>query len=234
MTTRRRPPFLSDAELDANLDDLLQEVIRARVCWEGWWTLKTRNYRGKYPDVFAEYSEYFRVAIHSHFAALVLALWRLFDPANDAINLRTIRSRIGPRQNFPSAALRSYGNCLRAIDPLLRRLEIVRHKFLAHRDVAYTIERIFKEANLKYRDLATLVNGALELVNMLRAARNRGTYRFTNRTSGDLVRLVRCLHAQQNRPSTLRPLQSLATKAQRRTATLSDIRNGAAQGRAGA
>lgn len=225
MTNRRRPSFLSDAELDVKLDDLLQEVIRARACWEAWWTLKTRNYRGKYPDVFAEYSEYFRTAIHSHFAALVLALWRLFDPANDATSLRTIRSRIGPRQDFPPAALRSYGNRVRSVDPLLKRLEIVRHKFLAHRDAAYTIELIFKEADLKYHDLTTLVNGALELVNVLRAQRKRGTYRFMNRTSRDLVRLVRRLHEHSNRPSPFRPLQCLPRSDAGPSATMLRVEN---------
>jgi hypothetical protein len=39
--------------------------------------MKGRRYRGKYSGVFGRYSEYFKVAIHSHFTARVLAVWRL-------------------------------------------------------------------------------------------------------------------------------------------------------------
>jgi hypothetical protein len=180
--------------------------------------------------VFDEYSEYFGVAIHSHFTALVLALWRLFDPASDVISLKTIRSRIGPRQDFPQAVLRSYTSGIRFADPLLKKLEIVRHKFLAHRDAAYTIERTFKEADFKYGDLATLVDSALKLVNVLRAERGRGSYRFPNRTSANLVRLIRCLHGQETRTS-LRPLEALAWSEAQQAVTASSIKNGGSQGR---
>ena len=133
----------------------------------------------------------------------MLALWRLFDPASDAISLTTIRSRIGPRLDFSRAALRSYADGIRSVEPLLKKLEFVPHKFLAHRDAAYTIERIFKEADFRYRDLATLVDKALAFVNVLRAERKRGTYRFSNRTSRDLVRIVRRLHDARESPFVL-------------------------------
>src|SRR2546428_10433302 len=103
---------LSDAELDANLEALRQDVWRAHTCWEAWWSMKARPYRSKYNEIFSDYSDYFAVAIHSHFSALVLALWRLHDPDAPAINLQTLSGRMGLRQDITVETLREYRNRL--------------------------------------------------------------------------------------------------------------------------
>lgn len=135
---------LTDEELDTNLEALRQDVYRARACWEAWWSMKARPYRGKYNEVFAEYSDYFATAIHSHFSALVLALWRLYDPDSPVISLQTLPGRVGLRGDITPGTLRQYRERLRSIRSSVSGLERLRHKFLAHRDPSYTVERALR------------------------------------------------------------------------------------------
>ena len=189
-----QPRFLGDSELDRNLEALREEVWRARVCWEAWWVMKGRRYRGKYHSVFEQYSDYFKVAIHSHFTALVMAIWRLHDSDPPGISLQTITGRIGPRPDIAQETLQQYRGRIRSIRPLVVGLETIRHKFLAHRDPAYTVERAFREANLKYRDLRRVVDNSLDLVNILLRARRLGSLSFDNSITADTVRVIRRLH----------------------------------------
>lgn len=156
--------------------------------------MKGRRYRGKYSGVFERYSDYFKVAIHSHFTALVLAVWRLHDPEPGTLSLQTIPGRMGPRPDVPRQTLHDYRDRLRSIRPLVTGLETIRHKFLAHRDPAYTVERAFAEANLKYLDLRRVVDASLHLVNILLRARRLGTLSFDNSVTADTVRVIRRLH----------------------------------------
>src|SRR2546427_7316510 len=185
---------LSDDELDANLEALRQDVHRARMSWEAWWSMKDRRYRGKYNKVFDEYSDYFKVAIHSHFSALVLALWRLHDPDSPAISLQTLPGRLGVRGDVTSDTLRQYRENLRSIRAVVSGLERLRHKFFAHRDPGYTVERAFGEANLKYGDLRKAVEASTALLNMFLRARRRGILEFTRLMDGATIRLIRDLH----------------------------------------
>src|SRR2546425_2339978 len=185
---------LSDDELDANLEALRQDVHRARMSWEAWWSMKDRRYRGKYNKVFDEYSDYFAVAIHSHFSALVLALWRLHDPDAPAINLQTLSGRMGLRQDIPVETLREYRNRLRSVRTLVAGLHTIRHKFFAHRNPGYTVEQAFKEANLKYGDLRRLVDTSTASLNVLLRARRLGRLTFIRPMDGATVRLIRVLH----------------------------------------
>lgn len=194
MTPRALPTFLTNHELDRGLKALREEVWRARGCWEAWWAMKGRRYRGKYASVFETHSDYFKVAIHSHFSALVLAVWRLHDRDSAAISLQTVSGRMGPRPDVPQHTLTDYRRRLRSIRHLVSGLETIRHKVLAHRDPGYSVERAFTEASLKYRDLRQVVDTSLGLVNLLLHARRLGTLRFDNSVTADTVRVIRRLH----------------------------------------
>ena len=156
--------------------------------------MRGRRYRGKYSGVFERYSDYFSVAIQSHFTASVLAVWRLHDPGAGAVSLQTVPGRMGPRSDIPQATLREYRRRLRSIRAVVSGFETIRHKFLAHRDPEYTVERAFKEAKLKYRDLGQVVDASLGLVNLLLRARRLGTISFDNSVTTDTVRVIRRLH----------------------------------------
>ena len=213
MTNGAGSMALTDVELDANLEALRQDVYRARACWEAWWSMKARPYRGKYNEVFAEYSDYFAVAIHSHFSALVLALWRLYDPDPPAISLLTLPGRIGLRGDIAADTLRQYRERLRSIRSVVSGLERLRHKFFAHRDPGYTVERAFKEASLKYGDLRKVVDASRALLNtFLRARRRR--LDFARPMDGATVRLIRHLHQHSACTSNI-PVQRSAARVAR-------------------
>lgn len=194
MSPRGLPAFLTDEELDRGLKALREEVWRARGCWEAWWAMKGRRYRGKYVDVFEHYGDYFKVAIHSHFSALVLAVWRLHDRGSAAISLQTVSDRMGPRPDVPQSTLLEYRRRLRSIRHAVSGLETIRHKVLAHRDPGYTVERAFTEASMKFRDLRQVVDISLGLVNLLLHARRLGTLSFDNSVTADTIRVIRRLH----------------------------------------
>jgi HEPN superfamily AbiU2-like protein len=156
--------------------------------------MKARPYRSRYNETFSDYSDYFTVAMHSHFSALVLALWRLHDPDAPAISLQTLPGRMGLRPAIPVEMLRTYRDRLRPVRTIVTGLHTIRHKFFAHRDPGYTVEQAFKEAGLKYGDLKKLVDASAASLNLLLRARRLGPLTFARPMDGATVRLIRVLH----------------------------------------
>jgi len=66
---------------DLTIKELQDAAIAAGLNYEIWWALKST--RPKYIDVFNRYLGYFSVAIHAHFVALLVALYRIYETRND-------------------------------------------------------------------------------------------------------------------------------------------------------
>lgn len=87
-----------------------------------------------------------------------------------------------------------YRTRLRSVRDIVAGLQTIRHKFFAHRDPGYSVERAFKEAKLKYGDLRKVVDVSVGLLNTLLDARRLGTLDFDRPVAGDTVRVIRHLH----------------------------------------
>lgn len=194
---------------DEKLDELFQELLRARDTYEAWWNLKNRKVRPKYVDTMNVYSEYFVVAVHSHFVAMLMALFRLFDTDKKALSIPTLLASIQSEPGFPAAVRTKVTAALERAQPSIDKVKLLRDKVFAHRDRSYSYERAFREAGLTANEVRRLTERTLRIVDDLMRARNKGVYStFEHKTERDLLAMLRDLHAYRR--------QNVASKRKRR------------------
>ncbi len=182
---------------DQKIDELMQDLLRARAAYEAWWNLRDKRIRSKYTETMNTYVDYFRIAIHSHFVAMLMALFRLYDKEDTL----SIAGQINALQSVPgiSRTLRlRLKRALARAQPSAEKIRNLRNKVFAHRDRAYTYERAFREAHLSPKEVRRLIERTLRMLNALSAARNKPTHTFGRHTERDLRHLLRDLHGVQD------------------------------------
>lgn len=181
------------------VEELFQDVLRARDTYEAWWNLKNTTVLPKYEETMDAYSEYFGVAIHSHFVAMLLALFRLFDDHQQALSLPRIIVSLQSQPQIPSGLKQKLATQLAAAQPLITKIRLLRDKVFAHRDRAYSYERAFSEAGLTADEVAALIDTAGDMVNDLLHTEGKGTLTFERRTERDLLRVLADLDKLRSR-----------------------------------
>lgn len=179
---------------DEKLEELSQEVLRARATYEAWWTLKSKKIRPKFVRTMNLYSEYFRVAIHSHFVAMLMVLFRMYDSDAKALSLPCLIRSLKCERSLPKDRQLKFERAIKGAEPTMKKTRLLRDKVFAHHDRPYTYERAFREANLSANEVRRLIERSLRIVNLLRKDKGMKIYIFQKSTEHDLLALLGDLH----------------------------------------
>jgi hypothetical protein len=182
---------------DEKLEELFQDVLRARDTYEAWWNLKSDKVRPKYVDTMNRYLGYFRVAIHSHFVAMIMALCRLYDTDKKALSIPRLVASLQSEPSVSQSVAQNAEGAIAAAKASIMKIRHLRDKVFGHRDRSYTYERAFDEAGLSGDEVRNLIDKTLQIINGLLKARNKGTYEFEHYTERDLLKLLDDLHSAQ-------------------------------------
>jgi hypothetical protein len=181
---------------DEKLEELFQDLMRARDTYEAWWNLKNEEVRPKYVEAMNRYSEYFIVALHSHFVAMLMALFRLYDDTNPkALSIPRFLVSAQSEPNMPREVRERAEAGLQRVAPVVKKIRLLRDKVFAHRDRSYTYERALEEVDLTPDEIGQLTDDTLVIINGLMKARKKGTYEFEHKTKRDLLKLLADLHS---------------------------------------
>lgn len=179
---------------DEKLEELFQDLMRARDTYEAWWNLKNEEVRPRYVDTMNRYFHYFSVAVHSHFVAMLMALFRLYDTDREALSLPRLIVSIQSEPSMPrEVALRAEA-ALKRTEPTVKKIRHLRDKVFAHRDRSYTYERAFDEVGLTPDEVGQLTEDTLATINDLMRTRNKGVYEFEHYTRQHTLAMLRDLH----------------------------------------
>jgi hypothetical protein len=154
--------------LDRQIDRLAQHVIRARLFLDLWFYFEEHDSRTKIFDTMDKYSDFFRFAPHAYFVAHVVYIAGVFEQRNDTINFGAIARRAQDDGRFDETkfvALRT------AAAPIAKKAIILRHNAVAHRTNRMSYDEVFDLAKITPAELRELTDSALELCNLLLAAR---------------------------------------------------------------
>jgi hypothetical protein len=142
--------------------DLLTEVrndlIEARHHFEVSRTYMHKRTRQKYRELFLVYRDFFRCGLLGHFAAMVIALGRVFDSNPKNIGLACVLQAAPNLQNIE-------GEKLRRVRTIWHEHAIhLRHEVVAHRPSASTIEDSLKRANISLNDIGKFITLSRQLI----------------------------------------------------------------------
>jgi hypothetical protein len=175
---------------DEKLEEVFQELCRARKTYEAWWNLRNTKVWSRYLHAMNVYSEYFRVAVHSHFVAMLMALFRLYDTDRRALSLPRLVAALQSEPAVPRAVRLTAERSVARSQPTLDKMRVLRDKVFAHHDRAYSHERAFREAKLTGNEVRRILDRSLRAVNLLMEVRGKGTYSFGCHTQKHLLRML--------------------------------------------
>lgn len=184
---------------DEKLEELFQDTMRARDTYEAWWYMKNTDVRPTYVDTMNHYSEYFVVAVHSHFVAMLMTLFRLYDKSKDALSIPGLLVSAQSEPRIPQEVAQRANAELELIEPVIKKIKLLRDKVFAHRDRSYTYERAFEEVGLTPDEVGKLTEVTLAIINSLTHALDKSTYEFEHKTKRDLLKLLGDLHTFQSK-----------------------------------
>lgn len=186
------------ASFDRHLEELVQTVKAGRANFDIWWVYKNGQDRNKYLEVLNYYLEFFRVSIHAHWVAMLMALYKLYDKRKDSIGIQDLIGGAKQIPNFPQDIVEPIQVNLNLALPLWEKVRILQHKLFAHRDKALNYDETFKSAKITADDLRLLTDHSLEILNLISYFRHKTTYRFSNCHAKDTYKLLEALQVVQH------------------------------------
>jgi hypothetical protein len=188
---------MNSSSIDQHLEELLQTVKAARANYDIWWAYKKD--RPKYVDVLNEYLEFFRVSIHAHFVAMLMALYKLYDKRSDSIGVDALIEEALADAEFTKDDSEKIARYLDLAKPISEKVKVLRHKLFAHRDRKFDYDDTFSAVQIKYDDFRDLTEYTINILNIVLYSRKKTTWRFENCHRMDAYRVLDALRSLQKK-----------------------------------
>ena len=184
-----------NAEIERYTKELQHTAKTAGFNYDIWWVYRGSGTRPKYTKTMNRYGLHFQTAIHAHFIALLVELYRLYETRSDTFNIPSLLKLLKTEGQLPSATLKSLNAHFAEAKPLWVKVNILRNKAFGHHSTAHTTAQVFKEAAVTPNDLRDLVRKTKQLLNEITQAAARTTHAFNLEAAEDTLRLLEDLKA---------------------------------------
>lgn len=181
---------------DAEIKELQDAATTASLNYDVWWVLRGNETRPKYVDVMNRYRLYFHAAIGAHFAALLLALYRLYETRTDTHNIPKFLDRLKADGALKVDDIESLQAQYAVAKPLWIKVSILRNNVYGHRALDLDIEEAFEKAGIAPNDFRDLVAHTKELLNDLTLKLRDSTHAFNLSATRDTLKLLDALNAK--------------------------------------
>lgn len=185
----------NSSKVDRHLEELLQTVKAARANYDIWWAYKKD--RPKYVDVLNEYLEFFRVSIHAHFVAMLMALYKIYDKRSDSIGICALLDEAFADSEFTTEEKEKINTNLALAKPISEKVKTLRHKLFAHRDRKLDYDDTFSSVQITYDDFKNLTDYTMNILNIVLYSRQKTTWRFEGSHTRDTYKMLDALHSRQ-------------------------------------
>src|SRR5262249_34437624 len=144
-----------------------------------WWVYSGAGNREQYLEVLNRFPMFFQTGIHAHFVALVIALARLFEARRDTINVPALVKLLGSK--LSNAEKRRIEALIAEALPLWKKVTLIRSNVFAHRNNTWSVEELFRKADLTPNGVRQLIKLSKEIVNALSHNFDRSGHAFNLR-----------------------------------------------------
>jgi hypothetical protein len=177
-------------KIDNYIGALQQAVGVAGLNYEVWWTFKQGLSRKKYVDTMNNYTMYFQSAIHAHFVAMLISLYRLYENKKDTINIPQLRRLIQKHDPFSPQTEAQITALYDEAILLWKKVAILRNAAFGHQTNKLSVSDVFKKANVTPNELHDLWEITKKLINKTTRAWNRSSHAFNLGAREDTERLL--------------------------------------------
>jgi len=180
-------------EVALNVAELAEAVRLASLNFDVWWVYTAKDSRNQYIGAMNKYPTFFRMSIHAHVVAIVIALYRIFETRKDTYNVRRLVALLEENHVIAEPERAKVNQLLREAQPPWRKITIVRSDVFAHRKKGSTVEQSFKKAHLSPNEMRHLIELSKDIVNTLSHAFDRSSFAFNLNAEGDTKRMLDAL-----------------------------------------
>jgi hypothetical protein len=179
-----------------NLDEVKEAVDDASRNFDIWWVYRAKGSHEQYVDVLNQYPLFFETAIHAHFVALFIALYRVFETRPDTMNVSGVLGLL--QRHLSGQEKHQVDDLIKKAKPLWVKVAIVRSEVFAHRSKTLTVEKSLDKAKLSPNELRELIGLCKKIVNCLSHSFDRSSFAFPD-AEGDTRRLLDVLKGYKPR-----------------------------------
>lgn len=178
---------------EERLDELAQTANRADLHYTIWWIYK--HERLAYAEVMNEFLGFFRASLGAHFVAMLVELYKLLESRSDTVSLKSLLEEAERSSELDSETLDGLRKKVAGLEPMRRKVALLRHKLFAHRDSQLSYDSVLASANVTPDEFIDLIDRAFDILNAVFAYRRMGTWPRDHRTRRDTHRLLDTLVA---------------------------------------
>lgn len=145
--------------------ELRQAASHAALNYEIWWVYKSSETRPVYIDTMNRYPIFFHTAIHAHFVAMIIALYRIFETREDTHNFRGLLRELVNEFDADNSDVQTFRERYRDLKPTWVKISKLRNNAFGHRNSEATIKEVFAEVAVSPNEFRDFIIQTQELLN---------------------------------------------------------------------
>ncbi|OOZ41314.1 hypothetical protein BOW53_04135 [Solemya pervernicosa gill symbiont] len=120
-------------DINKYVTELRHAANIASLNYDIWRTFNGEETRPIFVDTMNTYTLYFQTAIHAHFAALLIALYRVHEPRSDTVNVPGLVKIVKESHPFSAEIKKTVLSIGAECEPLFRKVAILRNTVFGHK-----------------------------------------------------------------------------------------------------
>jgi hypothetical protein len=181
---------MTTTEIEKIIRELQHAIKVAKLNYEIWWVYKEKNSHMRFVDVLKKYPRYFETSLHAHFVAMIISLYRLYEPRKDTMNLPQLVRLLKKHSALSTQEIRSMESDINSIKPLWQKVCILRNNMFGHRSSKLDDDDVWKKASVTPNQFRRLIDDSKGILNRITRLWARSSHAFRLSATRDAVRLL--------------------------------------------
>lgn len=177
-------------EIEKNVRELQRAIVTAQLSYEIWWVYKEKDSRARFTDVLNDYPLYFRMSIHAHFVAMIIALYRLYETRKDTFNLQQLIRLLKKQNKLTIEEIKNIESNINSAKLLWQKVSLLRNNIFAHQSSKFDGDEIWERANVTPNEFKELIDETKAVLNIITHLWDRRGHAFNLSATHDVVKLL--------------------------------------------
>jgi AbiU2 len=154
-------------KLKKDLAELFSIIQDANSAHEIWWTLINKDDRKKYLETYLYFKEFFEPVAKANLVAMSISLFKLYDGTGNSLGFPKLLKSAEKLKLVNTSANKKLKRKISESTRIWKKICILRHNLLAHRNYSLTRTEIYRLANITPNQIKRLIDLSLKIFNTL-------------------------------------------------------------------
>jgi len=180
-------------KLKGDLNELFLIIQDAQYAYEIWWILIGKEGRKEYHRTYLHFKEFFEPVARANLTAMVIALFKLYEEKTNRLSFPKLLKTAKGLKLVDSSINKKLKRKISESKKIWKKICILRHNFLAHRNYSLTKKEIYKLAKITPNQMKRMIDLSLKIFNTLWMKVEKYPRRIDDFTSRDILKILKIL-----------------------------------------